>query len=195
MEKYLRYPLFFALGWFVIKCILFFAGMEDSLMPGLLLNILFLLGSVAIGLFFKKKTENYADTNFLEDMKVGIKSGMVYVALLFASIYVFYAFIDPSYVEKIKENQRNEIESILETDEDLERVRSENENLRGLSREDIIDLQAEQAGRFVSPIFMATIALLSMMTGVFFNSLIVVFLFRRVLFRDMKIVGPEDKDT
>lgn len=163
-------------------------------MPGILLNILFLLGSVAVGLFLKKKAENYAEANFLDDIKIAIKSGMVYVIIMFAFIYAFYSWVDPSYVEKIKSQQRAEIEKILEDPEDLEKVRSENENLKGLSREDIIDLQSEQANRFVSPIFMSTIALLSMMTGVFFNSLIVVVLFRRVLFRDM-VVKEEKPET
>lgn len=166
--------------------------MEDSLMPGILINILFLLASVAVGLFLKKKAENYVDVNFLDDVKVAIKSGMVYVILIFASIYAFYSWVDPSYVEKIKAQQKAEITEILDNPEDLEKVRSENENLKGLSKEDIIDLQSEQANRFVSPIFMSTIALLSMMTGVFINSLIVVLLFRKVLFRDMVVVDKKE---
>lgn len=164
-------------------------------MPGLMLNILLLLASVAVGLFLKKKAENYVEVNFLDDIKVAIKSGMVYVIVIFASIYAFYAWVDPDYVEKIKAQQRAEVIELLKDDEDLEKYRNENENLKGLSREDIVDLQSEQANRFVSPIFMATIALLSMMTGVFLNSLIVTFLFRRVLFRDMRVVGPRDGGT
>jgi hypothetical protein len=188
MKSFLKIPVLFALSWFVLKCIFFFAGMEDSMVPGIMLNILFLLGSIALGLFFKKKAENYVEVNFLDDMKTAIKSGMAYVGLMFVLIYSFYSFVDPNYVEKIKEQQKKEITEILDDPKEFEKVRSENENLKGLSKEDIIDIQTDQAARFVSPIFMSTIALLSMMTGCFINSLIVVLLFKNVLFRKMKVV-------
>ncbi|MEZ4938298.1 MAG: DUF4199 family protein [Crocinitomicaceae bacterium] len=187
MNSYLKYPIIFAVVWFVVKCILFFAGMEDSLLPGVMINMLLLLASVAYGLFLKKKSENYAEVNFLDDMKVAIKSGMAYVAFLTFFIYAFYAWVDPGYAEKLTELREKEVREYLDDEENLKKAREENQNIKDLSKEDIIDLKVEQSTWVYSPFYSSTFALLSMMTGVFINSLLVVLLFRKVLFREMEV--------
>lgn len=188
MKGYLRLPVYFAMAWFFIKLILFVAGMKDSLIPGIMVNMLLLLASVAVGLFFKKKAENYADVNFLDDMKIAIKSGMAYVGLVTLFIFSFYKWVDPNYIQGLRDQKEKQVTEYLSDDENLKNAKEQNQNLQDLSREDIIDLQVEQATAVYSPFFTATFSILSMMTGVFINSLLVVFLFRNVLFRDMRVV-------
>ena len=193
MKGYLKFPVYFALGWLAIKCILFFSGMKDTLIIGIMVNVLFLLCAVALGLFFKKKAENYVEVNFLDDMKMAIKSGMVYVGLMFGFIWFFYSTIDPAFINEMKEARLEAMMEEIKSEESLAKHKKENINLRDMSREDIMDVYSENLDRFNSPIFMATIALLSMMMGCFMNSLLVVILFRRVLFRDMRVLPDSEE--
>jgi hypothetical protein len=105
MRPALKAALLFSLGWIVVKLSFFGLNIyqEDIFVSGLL-NNLFLLGSIATGLYFQKKKEGFGEGTALSDIKHAMVAGAPYALIVSVFMFFFYNDINPDFVE----NRRSE---------------------------------------------------------------------------------------
>lgn len=120
-------------------------------------NVFILMTGVFFGIRQYKKAATDR-TDFLQDIKSGMRIAALYAILMTAFVYAYYEFIDPAYFTQKLEMQ---LQLAAESDIDLEK--------------------AKQMGQFaLSPFFQSTVTLIGfMILGSFYASMIT-FLLRRV---------------
>ena len=143
-----------------------------------LANTWFHLISYIFSLYFLKRKE-VNQANFLQDMKKGIGTGMIYTLIVSGFIYLFYAKIHPEY----NQYQVDQARELLENPKNIEKIRSKNTELANKSDQEIIKMSLQQAKMIASASFTFIIALLGMTLYTLFNSILIAIIYRRLLFR------------
>ena len=172
-----------ALGWMLLKLAFYVLGIfEHSIVPTVLLNILGLLLAIVIGLFIQKRRET-EETNALVDMKNAMSAGLPYVILVGVFIYLFYAKINPSYIEhQIAEND-SAIEKMVHNPDRLKKFRKQNADADVMSPELIEKRLKESNRKGASAGFTATLATLALLILSTIYSLLVTIIYRQLLFK------------
>lgn len=138
------------------------------------LNLLFIIFNIAFALY-----RNYLSGNerlsFPDEMKVAMSAVGVYAVIVSAFTYIFYKFIDIELIPSILDNIRATmpIDQAVLLD-------------KGISEQAYIQEQMKSANRLITPFFVSTLMLMSVMATGFFYSLLLVFLrlkFLPLLFR------------
>jgi hypothetical protein len=187
--------LFFALAWMVAKLIVHFSGLsENSVVPTIFLNMLFLLCAISTGLYLHKKQEGFAQGNAMSDIKASMTAGIPYAMLVAIFIYFFYAKINPEYVQHQISDAEQTIRIALDDPAQLKRIRAEQEAFEVMSKEDMYKELVKGPRSFYSAGSTMTISLLGMVLLATMYSIFVTVIFRRVLFRD-RLKRPGTAET
>ena len=87
MNPLVKSGLGFGLAWCLIKYVAYLIEpMPENIIPMVLINILFLLLAIAVGLFIQKRNEK-EESNALNDIKNGLKAGLPYTVIVCVFIY------------------------------------------------------------------------------------------------------------
>lgn len=126
------------------------------------MNVFILMTGIFFGIRNFKKRET-VKTNFMEDLKAGMKVAAMYAIFLSLFVFFYYKIIDPNYFAVRLEEQINA---------------ARESNLSAEISEQINIEQARQTGEFVlSAFFQSTITLIGfIILGSFYSSLIAFFL-------------------
>lgn len=126
------------------------------------MNVFILMTGIFFGIRNFKKMET-VKTNFMEDLKAGMKVAAMYAIFLSLFMFFYYKIIDPTYFA-------------LRLEEQLNAARESNLSA-GISEQINIE-QVRQTGEFVlSAFFQSTITLIGfIILGSFYSSLIAFFL-------------------
>ena len=119
-------------------------------------NVLILMSGIFFGIRQFKKSMN-AKTDFLQDVKAGMKVAALYAIMMTLFVYIYYKFIDTGYFQVKLENQ---LELARQNDLDVEKAR--------------------EMGEFaLSAFFQSTVTMVGfLMLGSFYASIITFFLRR-----------------
>jgi len=144
---------------FLLKLSIYFNNLQFSTMDNAVLfaNIFILMTGVFFGIRQFKGTREDV-TSYLEDFKAGIRIAAIYAVCMSVFLYLYYAYIDPSYFEIKLQRQ-----------------------LEAAQNQDNIDLaKAKEMGQFVlSPYFQSTLSLIGFLILGSFYSAIISFLVRK----------------
>lgn len=166
--------------WILAKLTMFYAGMNDSLVPGIMLNTFLMLAAIAIGLYLTKVKQD--DSNTLTDIKDAMSASLPYTVILSAFMYMYYDGIDTEFLEHRNSERMTAIEKSIEG-EQWDIFRKENPNFETMSREEYLTQQQENTDLFLSP---KSVALMNLLGGLVlgtFYSIFVAIIYRRVVFR------------
>lgn len=166
--------------WILAKLVMYYSGMVDSLVPGIMLNTFLMLAAIGIGLYLTKIKEN--DSNTLTDIKDAMSASLPYTIILSAFMYMYYDGIDSEFLEHRNSERMAAIEKSVEG-EQWDTFRKENPNFETMTREEYIQQQQENTDLFLSP---KSVALMNLLGGLVlgtFYSIFVAVIYRRVVFR------------
>ncbi|MFM7594867.1 MAG: DUF4199 domain-containing protein [Flavobacteriales bacterium] len=181
MNRIYLFPIGFALLWILIKQMAFLMGMFTfgSVQVFVLINMFLHTLTISLSLFFLKRNEvNLA--NFLQDMKKGIGTGMIYTLIVSGFIYLFYSKIHPEY----NQYQVDQAKVLLENPKNIDKIRAKNPDLANKSDKEITKMSLQQAKMIASASFTFIISLLGMTLYTLFNSILIAIIYRRLLFRN-----------
>lgn len=180
MNRIYFIPIGLALLWILIKQMAFILGLFTfgSVQVFVLINMLLLTLTISFSLYFLKRNEENP-ANFLQDMKKGIGTGMIYTLIVSGFIYLFYAKIHPEY----NQYQVDQARELLENPKNIDKIRSKNPELANKSDKEITKMSLQQAKMIASASFTFIIALLGMTLYTLFNSILIAIIYRRLLFR------------
>lgn len=169
--------------WILIKLSFFYLGVfKDTMVPGVLLNILGLLLAIAIGLFFQKLRDT-EETNTLLDMKNGMSAGLPYVIIVCIFIYFYYEKINPEFNERKIAQNEIEIEKMVNDPIQLKRMKEVQEEAEVMTKEQIEARLKENSRQGASAKFTAILATLALLILATIYSLLITLIYRKIMFK------------
>lgn len=163
--------------------IFFWTGITGTdIVPSVLLNMLYLLLAICVGLYLHKKGETEFG-NALLDIKNAMSAGLPYVIIVSVFLYFYYAKIDPGFNQHQIAEAYTAIEKKLEDPNSLQEIKESNEAFEVMSKEEILTQLKDNLERNYSPGFTMTVSLLGLLLLATVNSLFVTIIYRRLIFR------------
>lgn len=96
----IRFALICAIIWMGLKYVIFISGKAIYLFDfSVMANNFMLLLTVSLAIFFTKKSKGFVDEPKREDIKVGIKAGMIYTIFVVLFSYYYNANLDSSILD------------------------------------------------------------------------------------------------
>jgi hypothetical protein len=186
MKITVKVGLIFAGLWILTKMIFFWTGaLEYNVVPAVLLNMLFVLLAIAVGLYLhKSKQTEY--TNALGDIKSGMTAGVPYAFIVSIFIYFYYEKVDPGFNEHQLAEREYALIKELDKPDGLRKIQRANPDLEVFSREEIIKKANDSNKGFYNPTSTMTLSMLALLLLATLNSIFVTVIMRRVIFRDSK---------
>jgi len=148
----IRFALICAIIWMGLKYVIFISGKAIFLFDfSVMANNFMLLLTVSLAIFFTKKSKGFVDEPKREDIKVGIKAGMIYTIFVVLFSYYYNANLDSSILDVRVEQRVEQLEEAISTDEGLKLYRERNTQTQSLSKEQIIQKEREATENFLNP--------------------------------------------
>lgn len=185
MRPALKSALFFALTWSLIKMAFYYSGLfqDDIFVPGLI-NNLFLLSAISVGLYFEKKREGFGQGTALSDIKHSMIVGAPYALLVAIFMYFYYTDINPAYVETRISDRMDLVYNAMERESYVDSLKVQSPEYKVLTNEEIYtDIRISTVSAY-SPKALLTFSLLGLMILGFTYSIFITVIFRKILLRD-----------
>lgn len=175
--------LSFALLFMLVKMLAFWTGIfAYDIVPLVFINMLFVLLSVAVGLYLDFK-QTGSDRNLLLDIKNGMTAAFPYTLAVSVFLYVYYANIDPGFNKHQIAEAHLSIEQIVNDPERFAELKKSNEAFEVMSKEEIAKELKNGPENFYSPKSTMTITLLALLIWGTLNSILVTLIYRKFIFR------------
>ncbi len=185
MRPALKSALFFALTWSLIKMAFYYSRLfqDDIFVPGLM-NNLFLLSAISVGLYFEKKREGFGQGTALSDIKHSMIAGAPYALLVAIFMYFYYTDINPAYVETRISDRMDLVYNAMERESYVDSLKVQSPEYKVLTNEEIYnDIRISTVSAY-SPKALLTFSLLGLMILGFTYSIFITVIFRKILLRD-----------
>jgi len=186
MRITLKFGLLGAIVWIIVKMIFFIVGIsETTIIPLVLLNMFFMLVSIAFGVYLHKKAEGFKQGNALSDIKAGMTTGVPYALVVSVFMYFFYEKINPDFIDQQIKKTEKELKKKLDNPKEFQKLRASNEDFEVKTKEQIHDSIMEFQHSMYSAKFTSVLGLLGMTFLATIYSIFVTIIYRRVLFRKL----------
>jgi hypothetical protein len=185
MRPALKSALFFAITWSLIKMGFFYLDLfqDDIFIPGLI-NNLFLLAAISIGLYYEKKREGFGQGTALSDIKHSMIAGAPYALLVAIFMYFYYTDINPDYVETRISDRMDLVYNAMERESYVDSLKIQSPEFKVLTNEEIYSEIRVSTVSAYSPKALLTFSLLGLMILGFTYSIFITVIFRKILLRD-----------
>jgi hypothetical protein len=154
-----------------------------NIVPSVLLNMLCVLLSIAVGLFLHKRKETEA-SNALNDIKNGLTAGVPYAMIVSIFIYFYYSEIDPEFNKHQIAEAHMGIKKELDKPNGLEKARAQNAEFEILSKEEIYEKLKIGPEGFYKASSTMTLSMLALLLLATLNSIFITVIYRKIVFRD-----------
>lgn len=156
---------------------------DDIFVPGLM-NNLFLLSAISVGLYFEKKREGFGQGTALSDIKHSMIAGAPYALLVAIFMYFYYTDINPAYVETRISDRMDLVYNAMERESYVDSLKVQSPEYKVLTNEEIYtDIRISTVSAY-SPKALLTFSLLGLMILGFTYSIFITVIFRKILLRD-----------
>ena len=183
MNNPLKVGIGFAIGWCLVKYISFLINpLPPSILPTVLLNILFMLTAIALALYQLKRQQS-EETSLLADIKNGLKSGVPYTVIVAVFLYIFYGNINPEFNKMQIEKTQAKIEKVFNNPEEYKKLKESNPTFEVMTKEELMKEMKTGPQTFYTPGTTMTVSLLAMLLLATLYSILVSVIYRRIVFR------------
>ena len=181
----LKTGIILAFGWMLVKLSLFGMGMssEKSFIPSLFLNMFFLILAITIGLYLQKRKDT-EQGNALKDIKSGMTAGFPYAILVSLFLYIYYAKVDPAYIESKIADREVLLDKIIKDPKQFQKLRDSNANYEVMTVKQIKKAEKNNGKSALSASNNATFAMLAMLLYSMFNSIFITIILRKIVFKN-----------
>lgn len=184
--KIIKYaPWILAIIWLGIRVSLYYSmqatNPDGARSAGVMINLLFLIFIIfsVLSKLYKERRSG-ATSSFMNDFKAVLKETLKYCLGVGIALAVFYNFISTELQDRRMRDHQATIEA-LDTEEELNKVKSENIQLKNLSREEIIQAANDRTEIFTNPKIVSSASFLVLVFVSLIYALFAVLLFRYFL--------------
>lgn len=185
MKGPVGYGILFALSFVIVKMGLYFAGLfSGDIIPLSFINMLFLLLSISLGLYFYFQKREDHDVSMITELKQGLKAGMIYTFIISGFLFLYYNNIDDAVIYNMQRERIEQFESDLSDPDRLRVIKEGNAAFELMTADEILEEATSNIEGFISARSVFLISLMGMMMLSVFYSLLITIIYRKVLFRD-----------
>jgi hypothetical protein len=185
MRPAVKSALFFAITWALLKMAFFYLELfqEDIFVPGLI-NNLFLLAAISIGLYFEKKREGFGYGSALSDIKNSMLAGAPYALLVSIFMFFYYRDINPEFRESRVQERMDIVYTAMQRESYVDSLKIQSPEYNVLSNDEIYqDIKMNTVSAYSTKVLL-TFSLLGFMILGFTYAIFVTVIFRKILLRD-----------
>lgn len=185
MRPAIKMALLFSGAWILLKFIFEAIGVfqEDVVKPGLI-NNLFLLLAISLGLYFEKKKEGFGTGTALSDIKNGLLAGAPYVLIVSVFMYFYYDTINPTFIENRIAERMDVIYNEAQDEAYVDTLRVHTPEFRVMTTDEIIKDIKKDTESALSAKTLFVFSLLGLMVMALTYAIFITVIYRKILFRD-----------
>lgn len=184
MKTSVKVALSVSLVWIIINLIIYLIGFSREFFAiGILLNIFFLLASIAVGLFLSRKEKKFAETLFLEDFKVAMQSGIIYAIIISGFLYVYHNNIDTSIRQSLTDARIESLHNTYPDEESFKVLQESNPEWKDKNYDFFIEEQEDITKGIYSAFSVFIFHLMGLFLFAMFFSFFGTIIIRRVILR------------
>lgn len=172
----LRFALICAAIWMLIKYLIFISGRAIELFDlSVMANNFMLLLTVSLAIFMTKRKNGFSEAKKLDDVKVGIKAGMIYTILVVVFSYYYNTNLDSSVLDARVAQRMEQLDLALSTDEGMKLYREKNTQAITLSKDQIAQKERQATLNFLNPRVSALLLLMFFtLLSIFYSAFITI---------------------
>jgi hypothetical protein len=185
MRPALASAILFAITWALLKMAFYYLDVfqDDIFVPGLL-NNLFLLTAIAVGLYYEKKREGFGAGSALSDIKHTMVAGAPYTLLVAVFMYFYYQDINPSFTEIRITERMDGYYNALQREPYVDSLKIQYPEYNVLTNDEIYQELKVATVSAYSPKVILTFSLLGLMILSLTYGIFLTVIFRKILLRD-----------
>lgn len=185
MRPALKVALIFAAAWIVVKLAFFGLGIfqGDIFVPGLI-NNLFLLGAIGVGLYLEKKKEGFGEGTALSDIKHSMVAGAPYAVIVSVFMFFFYNNINPDFIEQRRTERMDLIYGEMQRESYVDSLKMQNQDFEVLTNDEIFKTIKKDTDSALSANSLLVFSLLGLIVLSLTYAIFVTIIFRKILLRD-----------
>lgn len=185
MRPAIKYALLFSGAWMAIKLIFLALGIfqEDVVKPGLI-NNLFLLLAISLGLYFEKKKEGFGTGTPLSDIKNGLSAGAPYVLIVSVFMFFYYDSINPSFIDNRVSERMDVIYNEAQDEAYVDTLKLHNPEFRVMTTDEIIKEIKTDTESALSAKTLFVFSLLGLMVMALTYAIFLTVIYRKILLKD-----------
>ena len=149
---------------------------------GVLLNLVFLLSLILLALYTTYSKEPQVRSYF-DDFKLSLRAGIAYSVAIGMAIGIYYSTADDMLIKRATDYAQ--LEEALNTPEKVAAITSSNEPLKDLTKEEIQQSYIERVNTMTSAKTVVAAGISAMMLSSLIFSLIVPWVFRTVMLKEL----------
>jgi len=173
-----------SLVWIIVTLVIYLAGYSsEAFVFGIMINLFCLLISIALGLFFTKKENNYGESFFLEDFKISLQGGIVYTLIISGFIYVYHEYIDSSIKDALVENRIEALHKVYPDEASYKKLQEADAKWKDKSFDDFIENQEDQTRGIISSFSVFVFHLMGLFIFSMFFAFFATIIMRKVILR------------
>ncbi|WP_107040100.1 hypothetical protein [Brumimicrobium mesophilum] len=185
MRPALKMALLFSGAWILLKFVFQAIDIfqEDVVKPGLI-NNLFLLLAISLGLYFEKKKEGFGTGTPLSDIKNGLTAGAPYVLIVSVFMFFYYDTINPSFIENRVSERMDVIYEESQDEAYMDTLKLHTPEFRVMTNDEILrDIKTDTESA-LSAKTLFVFSLLGLMVMALTYAIFLTVIYRKILFRD-----------
>nr|WP_299201740.1 hypothetical protein [uncultured Brumimicrobium sp.] len=185
MRPALKFALLFSGAWMFLKLIfLYFNIFQDDVVKPGLINNLFLLLAISLGLYYEKKKEGFGTGTPLSDIKNALTAGAPYVLIVSVFMFFYYDDINPSFIENRVTERMDIIYGEMESEAYVDTLRVHNPEFRVMTKEEIVrDIKSDTESA-LSAKTLFVFSLLGLMVMALTYAIFLTVIYRKILLKD-----------
>lgn len=185
MKTPIRIGFAAALVWIIFTMIMYYGGWSiPGFEAGILVNVFLLMAAAALGVYLKRKEENWEQTPFLADFKSAMQSGAIYAVCVSAFIYLYHEKIDPSIKNDLIQKRMIAIQENVPDEETYAKLQAEDPAWQDNGYDDYIEIQEDITRSVISSSSVFLFHLLGLFFFGLFYSFFAALILRKVVLRN-----------
>lgn len=184
MKRTVKVGISAALIWIIITMIVYYLDYSrDFFKIGIFINVFFLLGAIAAGLYLHKKDQGFEKLSFAMDFKPAMQSGIIYSLVVSGFIYLYHEKIDTSIKAALVESRVEAIHEMVPDEETYQKLQESDPTWRNKSFDDYIENQEDIIYSMISSFSVFIFHLMGLIFFSIFYSFFTTLILRKVVLR------------
>lgn len=184
MRITLKVGIISAFAWILVKLSIFGMGIsiEKSINPSILINMLFVVLAISIGLYLQKRSDT-DEGNALNDMKNGMSAGIPYAIIVSIFLYFYYAKINPEFTQHKISEGHTELLKKMKDPIKYKQLKNSNPDYEISTDKQIIKNEMNSLKSIWNAKSVSVLTLLALTMYSTFNSIIITIIYRKIVFK------------
>lgn len=184
MKSSVGFGFLFAMCFVVVKMMSYFLNVfQEDIKPFALVNILFLIIAISLGLYQYMRFRREPDDNLMNNIKQALKAGFIYTVVVSGFLFTFYKFVDSSVISQMRNERIEIIKTQLKDPAALSQIKRSNHAVEMMEPDEMLEEATKNIDKFISPMSVFLISLLALLMLSILYSILISVIFRKVLFR------------